>query len=321
MHTDATTSTLACDSSRTGLLAVLIAPATTGRSTLTSPAGTFTSRPTGSVAPATWASPCSTMTKPACGPRWCGWAASSASATRSAAGLSSGASSPRPSRSWCCSGAQNSGAPSRSTSSTSSTSAAATRGWPRVGRLRRRQTRPRMLAWSGIRWSPVTRRCSIRIQRYAPPSMPAQTRSRRSGLPLAVHDYGALVSVRLQRATLQLWKTDMPWAAAGTVVVGNGGDVAKEAGLWPAEATVSTAAPADASRSRLAVAIAGWTAGAFEHGVQLVEGPPALGADEKGHGQTRRGHRRPARSTAADSGAAHTARTEPPPGQVARRAQ
>ena len=57
------------------------------------------------------------------------------------------------------------------------------------------------------------------------------------GLPLAVQDYGPLVTVRLQRATLQLWKADTPWAAAGTVVVGNGGDVAKEAGLWPADAT------------------------------------------------------------------------------------
>lgn len=28
----------------------------------------------------------------------------------------------------------------------------------------------------------------------------------------------------------------MPWAAAGTVVAGNGGDLAKEAGLWPAGA-------------------------------------------------------------------------------------
>jgi hypothetical protein len=60
----------------------------------------------------------------------------------------------------------------------------------------------------------------------------------RLGLPLAVQDYGALVTVRLQRATLQQWETDTPWAAAGTVVVGNGGDVAREAGLWPADATL-----------------------------------------------------------------------------------
>jgi hypothetical protein len=55
----------------------------------------------------------------------------------------------------------------------------------------------------------------------------------RFGLPLAVEDYGAFVAVRMQRATLQLWTRDTPWAAAGQVVVGNGADVAKEAGLWP----------------------------------------------------------------------------------------
>ena len=57
------------------------------------------------------------------------------------------------------------------------------------------------------------------------------------GLPLAVQDYGPVVAVRLQRATLQWWRTDTPWAAAGSVVVGNGGDEAKDAGLWPDLAT------------------------------------------------------------------------------------
>ena len=56
------------------------------------------------------------------------------------------------------------------------------------------------------------------------------------GLPISVKDYGPVVGARLQRATLQLWKVDMPWAAAGTVVVGNGGDLAKEGGLWPVDA-------------------------------------------------------------------------------------
>ncbi|MBI4493660.1 MAG: hypothetical protein HY690_12790, partial [Chloroflexi bacterium] len=56
------------------------------------------------------------------------------------------------------------------------------------------------------------------------------------GLPLAVEQYGPVVGVRLQRATLQLWLETVPWAQAGTVVVGNGGDLAKEAGLWPLEA-------------------------------------------------------------------------------------
>ena len=36
-----------------------------------------------------------------------------------------------------------------------------------------------------------------------------------------------------QRATLQYWKEDVPWAAKGSVSVANGGDLAKEAGLFP----------------------------------------------------------------------------------------
>jgi hypothetical protein len=67
----------------------------------------------------------------------------------------------------------------------------------------------------------------------------------RYGLPVGVDDYGSVVSVRLQRATLQLWKSDTPWASAGSVVVGNGGDLAKEAGLWPVDAMtpISVVAP------------------------------------------------------------------------------
>jgi hypothetical protein len=53
------------------------------------------------------------------------------------------------------------------------------------------------------------------------------------GLPLVVKDYGAFVAVRLQRSTLQLWNVSTAWAAAGQVVVGNGADIAKDAGLWP----------------------------------------------------------------------------------------
>ena len=46
----------------------------------------------------------------------------------------------------------------------------------------------------------------------------------RYGLPLSVQAYGPFSTVRLQRGTLQLWTTDAASAAAGTVVVGNGGD-------------------------------------------------------------------------------------------------
>jgi hypothetical protein len=63
------------------------------------------------------------------------------------------------------------------------------------------------------------------------------------GVPVSVKDYGTFVAVRLQRATLQLWMQDTPWAAAGTVVVGNGSDIAKEAGMWPAAALAPTTMP------------------------------------------------------------------------------
>jgi hypothetical protein len=56
------------------------------------------------------------------------------------------------------------------------------------------------------------------------------------GLPTsAIQDMGNHFAVRLQRAVIQLWKVDVPWAKAGETTVANGGDVAKEAGLFPAE--------------------------------------------------------------------------------------
>lgn len=54
------------------------------------------------------------------------------------------------------------------------------------------------------------------------------------GLPTSpVIDVGPMYVIRLQRAVLQEWKIDQPWAHAGQVTVANGGDVAKEAGLFP----------------------------------------------------------------------------------------
>jgi hypothetical protein len=63
------------------------------------------------------------------------------------------------------------------------------------------------------------------------------------GLPVATQDYPGSVVVRAQRATFQLWKTDVPWAAKGTVTVANGGDLAKEAGLYPWQAATPENAP------------------------------------------------------------------------------
>ncbi|MCS7002124.1 MAG: hypothetical protein NZ518_04665, partial [Dehalococcoidia bacterium] len=42
--------------------------------------------------------------------------------------------------------------------------------------------------------------------------------------------------MRFQRAIIQQWKIDVPWARAGQVTVANGGDIAKEAGIFPREA-------------------------------------------------------------------------------------
>lgn len=56
------------------------------------------------------------------------------------------------------------------------------------------------------------------------------------GLPTSrVEDLGPLYALRAQRVVLQQWKVDTAWCKAGEVVVANGGDVAKEAGMWPIE--------------------------------------------------------------------------------------
>ncbi len=57
------------------------------------------------------------------------------------------------------------------------------------------------------------------------------------GLPTSpVVDNGNHYVVRLQRAVIQQWKVAVPWAAPGQVTVANGGDVGREAGLYPAAA-------------------------------------------------------------------------------------
>ena len=75
------------------------------------------------------------------------------------------------------------------------------------------------------------------------------------GLPQSrVREYGngLLRTIRMQRAVLQLWTRDVPWATAGTVTVANGGDEAKALGFWPAKATgPQAAAPLPAPPSEL----------------------------------------------------------------------
>jgi len=65
------------------------------------------------------------------------------------------------------------------------------------------------------------------------------------GLPVSVKDYGQVVSARFQRSTMQVWASDLPFAAAGTVVSGNAGDLARAAGLWPASAVTPGPPPSD----------------------------------------------------------------------------
>ena len=64
------------------------------------------------------------------------------------------------------------------------------------------------------------------------------------GLPTSrVEDMGNHFAIRLQRAVIQVWKVDVPWAKAGETTVANGGDVAKEAGLFPAEPLMPQRSP------------------------------------------------------------------------------
>jgi hypothetical protein len=63
------------------------------------------------------------------------------------------------------------------------------------------------------------------------------------GLPVASQEYSNSTVVRAQRASFQLWKEDVPWAAKGSVTIANGGDLAKEAGLYPWLAATPENAP------------------------------------------------------------------------------
>ncbi len=71
------------------------------------------------------------------------------------------------------------------------------------------------------------------------------------GLPVAYADEGNSFVIRAQRATFQFWKEDVPWAKQGDVTVANGGDLAKEAGLWPQDATTPQASPNGGSKVSL----------------------------------------------------------------------
>jgi hypothetical protein len=66
----------------------------------------------------------------------------------------------------------------------------------------------------------------------------------RNGLPMApIQDMGGVLVLRAQRKIFQQWLVETPFARAGQVLVANGGDVGKEAGLYP-QAAITPAAPA-----------------------------------------------------------------------------
>jgi hypothetical protein len=65
----------------------------------------------------------------------------------------------------------------------------------------------------------------------------------RYGLPVGYGDMGSAFVIRCQRAVFQRWKEDVPWAKAGQVTIANGGDLAKEAAILPADALAPESAP------------------------------------------------------------------------------
>src|SRR5688572_2877673 len=73
------------------------------------------------------------------------------------------------------------------------------------------------------------------------------------GLPTSpVTDQGNHYAIRLQRAVIQQWKQDVPWAKAGETTVANGADIAKEAGLFAGESTKAEAAEGGAEPQKAA---------------------------------------------------------------------
>ncbi|HEY8693259.1 MAG TPA: hypothetical protein VIR57_11010 [Chloroflexota bacterium] len=63
------------------------------------------------------------------------------------------------------------------------------------------------------------------------------------GLPMGYADYGTLAVVRCQRAVFQQWKVATQFATTNQVLIANGGDNAKDAGLVPTSAAAPLPAP------------------------------------------------------------------------------
>lgn len=95
------------------------------------------------------------------------------------------------------------------------------------------------------------------------------------GLPTSkVQELGGAHVARLQRVVIQQWKIDTPWAKAGDVTVANGGDVAKDAGLFPPKALLPVFAPAGTWKLTTAYKVSGkstWYGSAY-HGRPMANG-------------------------------------------------
>lgn len=105
------------------------------------------------------------------------------------------------------------------------------------------------------------------------------------GLPTSrVVDRGNHFVVRFQRAVMQHYKEDVPWARRGQVLVANGGDLAKEAGIFPPEALVPIdppgSTPAPQAQPATAAPPPGGTASyPFGYGFQIDQGNLAYGVE------------------------------------------
>ena len=100
---------------------------------------------------------------------------------------------------------------------------------------------------AGLAWPGVVAR-HVALLDKVPPALKQQFLAdpdwlNHYGLPVATQDLPNSVVVRAQRASLQYWKEAVPWAAKGSVTVANGGDLAKEAGLFPWLAVTPENAP------------------------------------------------------------------------------
>ena len=97
------------------------------------------------------------------------------------------------------------------------------------------------LSWDQVKarhWAMLERNPAIQAAYWADPDP-----LNHFGLPMAYADLGNVLVLRAQRAVFQQWKQDTPWARAGQITIANGGDVAKEAGLLPAEVVAPEPSP------------------------------------------------------------------------------